>query len=213
MQTTILLADNQDITRLGLQALLQKVGAADVPTTEVFSKAELESALLAAEAPVVIIDTESFEMSDPKELLMLFQKQPMARWILFQNDIDRQQLSAFSGMPSISMLLKENSVEEIRTALKCVLHAERYLCHQVSNRLLNRRMEEDNNHLTQTETEILRLIALGKSVKEIAAIRISSTHTIVTHKKNIFRKLEVNNVYEATRYALRAGLIETNYYI
>ncbi|MBP5681055.1 MAG: response regulator transcription factor [Bacteroidales bacterium] len=213
MQTTILLADNQDITRLGILSLLLKVGAADVPTREVFSHDELESALLAAEAPVVVIDTESFEMSDPKELLILFQKQPMARWILFQNDIDQQQLSAFAGMPSVSMLLKENSAEEIRTALKCVLHAERYLCHQISNRLLNRRLEEDNNHLTHTETEILRLIALGKTVKEIAAIRFSSAHTIVTHKKNIFRKLEVNNVYEATRYALRAGLIEANYYI
>lgn len=36
----------------------------------------------------------------------------------------------------------------------------------------------------------------------------------MTHKKNIFRKLEVNNVYEATRYALRAGLVEMmEYYI
>ena len=42
----------------------------------------------------------------------------------------------------------------------------------------------------------------------------TSVHTIVTHKKNIFRKLEINNVYEATRYALRAGLVEmADYYI
>ena len=52
------------------------------------------------------------------------------------------------------------------------------------------------------------------SVKEIAAERTSSVHTIITHKKNIFRKLEVNNVYEATKYALRAGLVElVEYYI
>jgi DNA-binding NarL/FixJ family response regulator len=52
------------------------------------------------------------------------------------------------------------------------------------------------------------MIALGKSVKEIAEERISSVHTITTHKKNIFRKLEVNNVFEATKYALRSGLID-----
>jgi DNA-binding NarL/FixJ family response regulator len=51
-------------------------------------------------------------------------------------------------------------------------------------------------------------------VKEIAQQRVSSIHTIVTHKKNIFRKLEVNNVYEATKYALRAGLVEmVEYYL
>jgi DNA-binding NarL/FixJ family response regulator len=73
---------------------------------------------------------------------------------------------------------------------------------------------EVHNVLTPSEIEILKLIARGKSAKEIAAERVSSIHTIITHKKNIFRKLEVNNVYEATKYALRAGLIEmVEYYI
>ena len=68
--------------------------------------------------------------------------------------------------------------------------------------------------MTPTEREVLRLIASGKTVKEIAALRNSSVHTIITHKKNLFRKLEVNNVYEATKYALKAGLIElVEYYI
>jgi DNA-binding NarL/FixJ family response regulator len=55
---------------------------------------------------------------------------------------------------------------------------------------------------------------MGKSVREIAEERISSVHTIATHKKNIFRKLEVNNIHEATKYALRSGLIDSmDYYI
>ena len=62
--------------------------------------------------------------------------------------------------------------------------------------------------LTATETEILKLIAQGKSVKEIANIRISSYHTIVAHKKNIFRKLGVSTVFEATKYAIKAGLTD-----
>ena len=60
----------------------------------------------------------------------------------------------------------------------------------------------------------LKLIARGRSVKEMASDRNSSIHTIITHKKNIFRKLDVNNIYEATKYALRAGLVEMiDYYI
>ena len=57
-------------------------------------------------------------------------------------------------------------------------------------------------------------IALGMTTKEIAEKRFSSFHTVNTHRKNIFRKLGVNNVHEATKYALRAGLIDSaEYYI
>ena len=45
-------------------------------------------------------------------------------------------------------------------------------------------------------------------------IILASVHTIISHKKNIFRKIEVNNVYEATKYALHAGLVDLmEYYI
>ena len=68
--------------------------------------------------------------------------------------------------------------------------------------------------LHPTEQEILRLIALGHSVKEIAAMRFNSEFTISTHKKNIFSKLGVNNAHDATKYALRTGIIDlVDYYI
>ena len=69
-------------------------------------------------------------------------------------------------------------------------------------------------NLTVTEREILKLMALGKTTKEIAAERFLSVYTVMTHRKNIFRKLEVNNVHEATKYALRAGIVDVvEYYI
>ena len=75
-------------------------------------------------------------------------------------------------------------------------------------------VEQDLVSLTKTETEILKDIALGLTTKDIAEKRFSSFHTINTHRKNIFRKLSVNNVHEATRYALRAGIVdEAEYYI
>ena len=70
----------------------------------------------------------------------------------------------------------------------------------------------NNDPLTLTEKEILREIALGKTAKEIAVLRHISTHTVVTHRKNIYRKLEVNNSQEAAGYALRAGIIDASDY-
>ena len=68
--------------------------------------------------------------------------------------------------------------------------------------------------LNRTEKNILKEIALGKTTKEIAAEKNLSFHTINSHRKNIFRKLGVNNVHEATKYAMRAGIVDlAEYYI
>ena len=84
----------------------------------------------------------------------------------------------------------------------------------VKSTLLVPEVKEEKVKLTQTETEILKDIALGMTTKEIADKRFSSFHTVNTHRKNIFRKLGVNNVHEATKYALRAGLVDSaEYYI
>jgi len=49
---------------------------------------------------------------------------------------------------------------------------------------------------------------LGYTTKEIAAKKFISFHTVNTHRKNIFRKLGINNLHEATKYAMRAGIID-----
>lgn len=115
----------------------------------------------------------------------------------------------------MSIILKDNSEDEIKCALRCAMRGERFLCHQITNLLIEERTQRDNSsNLTPSEIEVLKLIAKGKSVKEIAAERNSSVHTIITHKKNIFRKIEVNNVYDTTKYALHAGLVDLmEYYI
>ncbi|MFR0836880.1 MAG: response regulator transcription factor [Barnesiella sp.] len=117
---------------------------------------------------------------------------------------------------AFSILLKEIQADEIKRALLQSVRSEQYICRQISNLIRSYNPDKQNNrqNLTHTETEILKLIARGYSTKEIATQRISSIHTIITHKKNIFRKLEVNTVYEATKYALKAGLIDSaEYYI
>ncbi|MDR2628215.1 MAG: LuxR C-terminal-related transcriptional regulator, partial [Dysgonamonadaceae bacterium] len=89
---------------------------------------------------------------------------------------------------------------------------------RISNLLLtiNRSHQEKTESLLLTGTEkvILKEIAAGKTTKEIAAERNLSIHTVITHRKNIFRKIDVNNVHEATKYAIRAGFLDmTDYYI
>lgn len=213
--THFIIADNQDITRAGLYYYISQLSA-EHEVESVAEKKELLSALVACGGrAIVILDYTLFDLQSLDELLVIGKRFPTVRWLLFSQELSETLIRRLSAEPSMSLLLKENSGEEITTGLRCLLQGERYLCHQITNLLLTKpAVSETSSVLTNTEIEILKLIARGKSVKEIAAARVSSIHTIITHKKNIFRKLEVNNVHEATKYALRAGLIEmVEYYI
>ena len=195
--TIFIIADNQDITRRGMHGYISDLFEG-CHTEDVADKRELLQALTKHNECLVIFDYTLFDMNGVEEFLIIEKRFPDVRWLLFSDELSERFIRRLGVERSVGMILKESSGEEIRTALKCMASGERFLCHQI----------------TDTETDILKLIARGKSVKEIAAERISSVHTIVTHKKNIFRKLGVNNVYEATRYALRAGLVElVEYYI
>lgn len=213
----IILADNQDITRLGLKTLIRGAlkDVDGLAVKELSRRAELIAELKENPSSVVVIDYTKFDLASSDELLNLSERFPFAMWVLFSDDLTEQLIRRLSVEQQFSMILKDDSAQEIITALKCAITGVRFLCHQVTNLLLTPTTSQElDDPLTATEREVLRLIALGKSVKEVAAERNSSIHTITTHKKNIFRKINVNTTYEATKYALRAGLVEmVEYYI
>lgn len=210
----ILLADRQDITRAGLIYILQGIEGVEWKYTE--DKAELILALKEDDDAVVVVDYTSFDINDADELLIMQQRFTKTRWLLFSEDLsaDFVRVLIASSM-AFSILLKESPLSEIKEALKYCIHGSRYICQRMTEVLLAPSHDvEEKVNLTKTETEILKDIALGMTTKEIAEKRFSSFHTVNTHRKNIFRKLNVNNVHEATKYALRAGLVDTaEYYI
>ena len=210
----ILLADRQDITRAGMIYILQGIEGMEWKYTE--DKAELMLALKDNDDTVVVLDYTSFDINDADELLILQQRSTHTRWLLFSEDLsaDFVRVLIASSM-QFSILLKESPMSEIKEAMKFCIHGNRYICQRMTEVLLAPSQDvEEKINLTKTETEILKDIALGMTTKEIAEKRFSSFHTVNTHRKNIFRKLNVNNVHEATKYALRAGLVDTaEYYI
>ena len=179
-------------------------------------KAELMLALKDNDDTVVVLDYTSFDINDADELLILQQRFTHTRWLLFSEDLsaDFVRVLIASSM-QFSILLKESPMSEIKEAMKFCIHGNRYICQRMTEVLLAPAHDvEEKINLTKTETEILKDIALGMTTKDIAEKRFSSFHTVNTHRKNIFRKLNVNNVHEATKYALRAGLVDTaEYYI
>lgn len=210
---TIILADNQAITANGLHFLLQKKGY--VATESVCNKKELIEKLIENQNGLVILDYTLFDINRVEELLIISERFPETTWLLFSEELSFSIINRLViNENNFGILFKDALLNEIQEALDLSLIGEKYISPRVKQ-LQNE--ERDSSHLaplTKTEKDILRLLASGQSTKDIARERNSSVHTIVTHRKNIFRKLDVNTVHEATKYALRAGLIElSEYYI
>ncbi|HET7732990.1 MAG TPA: response regulator transcription factor [Paludibacter sp.] len=214
----IILADNQDISNAGWRYLLQKQYDV-VEVIEVTQKKGLLSLLIGQPDSLVILDYTLFDFESANELIILQSRFEQADWILFSDELSDDFLrSLLYNTQNFSILLKDSTKEEISSALKEAIKGNRYICNHVSNILLDNNKNIQSHHskqvLTATEQEILKEMALGKTTKEIAARRHVSVHTIMTHRKNIFRKIEVNNVHEATKYAMRAGIVDmAEYYI
>ena len=110
-----------------------------------------------------------------------------------------------------SIVFKDGPLSEVREALQVVSLHQRFISQRALEVIINQQQEDDHpSILTETETEIVRAIAQGKTTKEIANERFSSVHTITTHRKNIFRKLGINTAHEVIKYALRAGLVDSS---
>lgn len=212
---TLLLIDNQDITREGMKAVAGRVGGFAM-MKEAGSQKELARLLIDHPNAVVVLDYTLFDIS-AEYLLILQERFKEAHFILFSDSLSEDFIRrmVFSGT-SFSVVMKDAPMTEIEDGLrKAKLHLQ-YICTRIVWQLQHKEEKKDKlvSPLTVTEREILKLMALGKTTKEIAAERFLSVYTVMTHRKNIFRKLEVNNVYEATKYALRAGIVDAvEYYI
>lgn len=216
-----IVADNQDITKAGMMFLLSKQKDTSL-LLEADNKVELIQQLRLHPGAVVILDYTLFDFTGADELIVLHERFKEADWLLFSDELSigflRQVL--FSSM-AFGVVLKDNSKEEIFTALQCASRKKRFICNHVSNLLLSGNSHLPANHpvlkdelLTPSERNVLKEIASGKTTKEIAAERNLSFHTVNSHRKNIFRKLGVNNAHEATKYAMKAGIVDlVEYYI
>lgn len=215
----IYIADNQDITRAGLLYIVSQRQDCESKLTS--DKSSLIEALKEDSHVVIVLDYTLFDINDAAELCIISQRFPEAMWILFSEDLSQDFLREIVlTCPKCGILLKDCSMAEIREALDFASKGKRYICQQITELLLATPSKEENQrketlpNLTKTEMEILKDIALGMTTKEIAQKRFSSFHTVNTHRKNIFRKLAVNNVHEAIKFALRAGLVDSaEYYI
>lgn len=207
-----IIADNQELTRFALESLIRQKGHGEIFNAH--DKAGLVQLLKEHEDAVVVLDYTLFDFADENQLLIIAERFALAQWILISEELTPQFLRRIIYLSNqFSIVFKDGTLKDVRDAIEAVSHHNRHISQRVLESILNQQQQEkddQSNILTETETEIVRAIAQGKTTKEIANERFSSIHTITTHRKNIFRKLGVNTAHEVIKYALRAGLVDSS---
>jgi len=210
-----ILADNQDITRAGLVSFLKEANE-HAFVTEVASCRQLLDALRRLPLSVVVVDYSLFDFSSVNHLLQMKAGAVQSAWLLFSDEPDEHFLRRLLiADPTISVVMKHHAKAQVMDALKRVSAGEVYWC-DFAESVMRSGVPPVKipDRLTASEKNILYGIALGKTTKEIAVEKNLSFHTVNAHRRNIYRKLGINSVNEATRYALQAGLIDLmEYYI
>lgn len=204
-----IIADNQELTRFALESLIGEGNT----VYRAFNKTELVNKLSLHPDAVVILDYTLFDFQDEEQLLIIAERFNMSAWILISDELTPQFIRrVVYSSHQFSVVLKDGTLSDVRQALSAAGQHSRFLSQRAMETIIAQQQEEEKTNciLTQTETEIVKAIAQGKTTKEIAAERFLSVHTVTTHRKNIFRKLGINTAHEATKYALRAGLVDSS---
>jgi DNA-binding NarL/FixJ family response regulator len=110
-------------------------------------------------------------------------------------------------------LLKDSGFEEVSNALKVVLAGRKYIGPDVAEIVVGRAvahwLSESQSQvpkISSREREVLQLVAEGKSTKEIAASLFVSIKTVETHRRQIMDRLNLPNIPQLTKFAIREGI-------
>ncbi len=203
---SVVLADTQFLTNEALHAMLSPLYRA---FSTVSTKAGLQQYLQKEVISLIITDYILFDFDSISELEDLRKNHPEIGVVVLTNSITQIKIKELNDIGIKNIVLKTDDREDIFQAIEAALKGKKYYSGEVLDILLKKDGPlEDATILTTSEIDIVRLISSGLSTKEIAVKKHISFHTVMTHRKNIFRKLGVSSSPELVMYAIKAGLID-----
>ena len=213
VKTTIVLADDHPIVRLGLRTVLEAE-----PDFQVIGEAGdgLETMPLVErlQPQVLVLDLLMPGLSGLEVARQVRQRAPETRVIVLSMHANEAYVLEALRHGAAAYVLKETSSAELVQAVRAVVAGRRYLSRLLSERALEAYAQRAAatpldlyETLTTREREVLHLTAEGCSNTDIAARLSISPRTAETHRNNLMRKLGLQSQTELVRYALRRGII------
>jgi DNA-binding NarL/FixJ family response regulator len=210
---TILLVDDHRIIRDGLRALLEASGEFHV-AGEAETGGEAVALAARTRPDLVVMDLSLPGINGIEATVELLRESPSSKVVILSMYDDEASVVQAMRSGARGFVLKKASQAELLAALHAVARGGTYLSPEVSDKFLEcvrkgdftRRKSSVLSVLTPRELQVMRLIAEGRSSKEIASVLDLSVETVRGYRKSLMRKLNVNNVAALTRIAVAEGL-------
>ena len=208
----ILLADKQPLTSAGLVHFLSSREDATI-LDEVSEREQLEQMLNRHKPDLLITDYNLHGYITKDDLRTVKEISPSTHSLVISADNNKGSILDVLQLGIKGYLTKECSREEIMMAIQSTARGEKFYCHKILDIIMEKHFNPEPENfdaavLTSRETEILTLIAQGKSTQVIADDLHLSPHTVQTHRKSIIRKLNIKSPTEFVIYAIDFGLIK-----
>jgi DNA-binding NarL/FixJ family response regulator len=210
----VLITDDHALFRQGIRTLL-----AAEPDLEIAGEAKdaTEAVNLSRQnrPDIVLMDIGMTGMSSFEATRVIRKERPETRVVFLSMYDDDEYLAECVSIGASGYILKESPAEQLLTAIREVHRGGSYL----SPRLLTRLVDDFRTQgrepvrqprfgtLTKREREILKMLAEGQSVKEIASAFDLSVKTVEAHKFNLMRKLDIHNKAQLVQYAIQKKII------
>jgi DNA-binding NarL/FixJ family response regulator len=183
----VLIADSQLLTREGIAFILS--GMTDIHIIKkIANRAELEQMIVAYKPDVIIVD--HLDIAEVKRIGVRFD---FAHMLVLSNKQQKSEILELIGLGIKTQVSKDCSRQELIHAVYAAAKGKQFFCESILNTLFGNKIRgksiDDIPLLSSRETEIIHLIAEGRTNKEIAEKLFLSIHTIKTHRKNIIKKL------------------------
>ena len=208
----ILVTDDHQIIVDGLKSLLNN--SADFKVIgEANNGREALKIIENVEVDVVLMDIDMPVMNGIETLKEIRRRRLVVKVIILSMHHEAGMIKSLIDLGAMGYLLKSSPQEELAAAIRKVAAGQQYFSTQVTLSLLNKPQNSHNAEsgsaglLTERETEIIKLIAEGFSNKEIGAKLFISHRTVDTHRTNLMKKIEVENIAGLISYAIKNGIV------
>jgi len=209
----VILADDHMIVRDGLRSLLERQ-----PDMEVVAEADNGRTALKhvkeLSPDVVIMDIGMRELNGIDATRQIVKISPGVKVLALSMYSDKRFIKGMLKAGASGYMLKDSAFKELIDAIRVIVDNKTYISPSIASIVMNDYLENSpekdgstRSLLTSRELEVLQLLAEGKSTKQIALRLDLSIKTIESHRNKVMQKIDVSNIADLTKYALREGII------
>jgi DNA-binding NarL/FixJ family response regulator len=213
MSIRVLVADDHTLVREGIRALLATAGDMDVVAEASDGREALERAKV-TRPDVVVLDVAMSGLGGLETVPLLRRDVPHARILMLTQYEQPEYVRRFLQLGVAGYVLKKAAGAELISAIRAVHRGGLVVDPALAADVLRDAASPESlqtgdpyDSLTQRERQVLKLVAEGRSNKEVASFLDISIKTAMTHREHLMKKLGLHNRTDLTRFAMRHGII------